>query len=260
MQRVAALLHGIWLPRKYVQRLQQTQSVYSAYSETPEVAELQIDSMSVEGDTLLVISSLNNHEGYEFKLWIDDRDSILSLASDVCDWDREDNVFGFYYRVRPDTAMILVAQSTTGKGMHKTEYVRVRKKLYGQDEGEMGYDYFARKTILDRKFTMLDSLKRGMGDVYFDAESGSTAGQRYAHYNVFTDCMLTDFEQEPTLYMGNKVALCILEKDWITADYFFLKKQRDTMYLWGVDRDTVDTQVEVRREQPTYYLVAKETR
>lgn len=82
-------------------------------------------------------------------------------------------------------------------------------------------------------------------------------GHRYSYYDVYTDFIHTDFEEDPNLYGGNSVALFPFVKDIRHADFFFLKEQDDTVCLWLVDRDTLDD-IRVRRQQPMYYLVRRQ--
>jgi hypothetical protein len=173
LEPIKSIIQGIWLPKEYVQEIYKSKSAYSAYHLIPDIAEMQINPEKIRNDTLYVGSSLNNHEGYGFVIWFTEQNGKIIINSDVRNWDSEKFDFELKYKTNLDTILQLITKDKKGNFKDVIEYVRIRDKGNITDFGGLGFEYLARKIILNGTYEILDSAKISLGKFNFDAEKSS---------------------------------------------------------------------------------------
>ena len=246
---IESIIQGIWLPRTYVQDIYETQSAFSAYRSIPGIAEMQINPEKIRNDTLYVRSSLNNHEGYGFRIWFTKENDQIIIKTDVRNWDSEQFDFELKYLIEQDTMLRLVAIDKAGNAKNSIDYLRIRSKEFITDFGGLGYEYLARKTLLNGSFTILDSTKSSLGEAYFSADNASIEGFKYNYYSI-----LTDFGGGPS-FEGDHIIFRPEKDDYKNTESYVIQSVSDTLILYSTMEKVSDSDYEIILKDKVYYLI-----
>lgn len=248
---ISSIIQGIWLPRVYVQDIHESRSAFTAYRSIPEIAEMQIDPDLTMNDTLYVESSLNNHEGYRFRIWFTEQNGQISINSDVKDWDSEEFNYELTFQIERDTILQLLTKDKAGNIKNTAEYLRIRDKKSISNYGGLGYEYLARKVLLNGTYQVLDSTKSSLGEVSFDAASGSIKGFKLNYYTF-----LTDFGGGPS-FEGDHIILRPEEEDYKNTEVYVLQNVSDTLIFYSTEEKISDDDYEILLKSKIYYLIKK---
>ncbi len=246
---IESIIQGIWLPRTYVQDIYETQSAFSAYRSIPDIAEMQINPNEIRNDTLYVGSSLNNHEGYGFRIWFAKENDQIIIQTDVRDWDSEQFDFEVKYVIEQDTMLQLVTKDKAGNVKDSIDYLRIRNKEFITDFGGLGYEYLARKILLNGSYKILDSTKSNLGEAYFNADNASIQGFKFKYYTI-----LTDFGGGPS-FEGDHIIFRPEEEDYKNTESYVLQNVSDTLILYSTEEKVSDSDYEIILKDKIYYLI-----
>jgi hypothetical protein len=220
---ISQVIQGVWLPKEYLEDIYQSKSAFVSSKFIPAIAELQIDPNNIINDSLEIISSLNNHEGYGFKIWFTKKNNEIIINSDVNNIYSDEYNFEFLYSTKPDTTLNIIKKDKSNKIVGTNEFLRVRNADYISSYGGRGYEYVARKLILEGKFQILDSTQTKLGNIEFNAETGDILNFKYDKYSF-----LTDFS-EP-IYEGDHIFLKN-KKNEREFERLVVIKRYDTIFL-----------------------------
>lgn len=229
-QIIASILQGVWLPQCYIQDIYETGSAFVASRSIPTISEIQIDPDNLNNDTLYVVSSLSNHEGYTFKIWFDKTENEITINSNLLEWKSEKFDFDFTYQVNKDTILNLRTKDKSGKIIKTIKYLRVRNKDYISNYGGRGYEYLARKVLLNGSYEIFDSIESSHGVVIFNADDGSITGDFKHGFYEF----LTDYSGGPT-FEGDQIFLRSSEEDYNNREILTLQYIYDTLALYTTE-------------------------
>lgn len=251
LSSIKSIIQGVWLPKSYIQDIYETQSAFSAYRSIPDIAEMQINPEKIRNDTLYVASSLNNHEGYGFRIWFKEKNNKIIIETDVRNWDSEQYEFELKYKIDQDTVLQLITKDKSGNLKDSIDYLRVRNKEFITDFGGRGYEYLARKILLNGNYDVLDSAKSNLGEAYFNAENASVIGFKFKYYTI-----LTDFGGGPS-YEGDHIIFRPEEEDYKNTESYVLQNVSDTLTLHSTEEKVSDSEYEIILKDKIYYLIKK---
>ena len=220
---IKPIIQGIWLPRKYVQDIYETHSAFLSSKSIPVISEMQIDPDQIQNDTLYVASSLNNHEGYGFKIWFENKNGKIIIGNNIREWNSEKFNFEFRYRTTPDTILSIVKKDKSDKILESDDFLRIRNSNHITNYGGMEYEYLARKLILEGSYQVLDSTKTKLANVQFDAETGEITNFKYDKYSFLTDFNGPIYEGDH-IFLKNKIKERAFER-------LVIIKKEDTIFL-----------------------------
>lgn len=249
LSSIKLIIQGVWLPMIYVQDIYETQSAFSSYRSIPDIAEMQINPEEIRDNTLHVGSSLGNHEGYGFRIWFKEKNDQIIIETDVRDWDSEQFEFEVKYKIEQDTILQLITKDKLGNVKDSIDYLRVRNKEFITDFGGHGYEYLARKILLNGSYDILDSAKSNLGEAYFDAEDASIKGFKFKYYTV-----LTDFGGGPS-FEGDHIIFRPEEEDYKNTESYVLQNVSDTLILYSTEEKVSDSDYEIILKDKIYYLI-----
>lgn len=250
LENLSENLKGVWLPEDYVQKLKQTKSAFLASSAIPDIAELQIDTKNIRNDSLYITSSLNNHEGYGFKIWITNENGQKVLKTDVRDWEKEKSVSEFKYQIGPDTTITILKKDKKGKTLSTINFKRIRDSKYINEAGGQGFDFLARKNILNGEYHLSGAKGNAIGNVKFNPETEKIIGFKYKFYDL-----QTDFGTGPE-YKGDVVYFLHTPDEYSNSESFAIKVKNDTLQLWTTEEDSTDYS-KLKLKDLQYLLIKK---
>lgn len=245
------IIQGIWLPKEYVENLHKTKSAYIASSLIPEIAELQINPDEIVNDTLYVGSSIGNHEGYGFNIWFTSQNGKIIIQSDIYEWKADKKTSEFVVQTKPDTIIKLVIKNQNGEMLKTIEYIKVRNKEHITNFGGLGYNYMARRVLLNGTYEILDSSKSNMGIINFDAENEMITNFKYKFYTI-----QTDFGGGPS-YEDDHVTFQAKKDDYHNSETYVIKKEMDTIVLYTTEEIISDSGYSIELKDKVYYLIKK---
>lgn len=251
LSSIKPIIQGIWLPREYVKDIYKTQSAYSSHNAIPDIAEMQINPDDIKNDTLYVGSSLNNHEGYGFRIWFVKRNDQIIIESDVRNWDSDQSYSELKYKIAKDTILQLVTKNKIGIITDSIDYLRIRDKEFITQFGGLGFEYLARKILLDGTYEVFDSNKTSLGDVSFNADGASIEGFKHKFYTF-----QTDFIAGPS-YSGDYIILRPNENDYQNTEAYVIQNISDTLVFFNTEEKVSDSDYEIVLKKEMYYLLKK---
>ena len=229
------IIQGIWLPKEYVENLYKTKSAYLASSLIPEIAELQINPDKIINDTLYVPSSIGNHEGYGFNIWFTSQNGKIIIQSDIYELKSDEKTAEFVVLTKPDTIIKLVIKNQKEETLKIIEYIKIRNKEYVTSFGGLGYDYMARRVLLNGSYEILDSSKSNMGIINFDAENETITNFKHKFYTI-----QTDFGGGPS-YEDDHVIFQVKKDDYHNSETYVIKNELDTIVLYTIEEIISDS-------------------
>lgn len=251
LSSIKPIIQGIWLPREYVTDIYKTQSAYSSHNVIPDIAEMQINPDDIKNDTLYVGSSLNNHEGYGFRIWFVKRNDQIIIESDVRNWDSDQSYSELKYKIAKDTILQLITKNKTGIITDSIDYLRIRDKEFITQFGGLGFEYLARKILLNGTYEVYDSNKTSLGDVSFNADEASIEGFKHKFYTF-----QTDFIAGPS-YSGDYIILRPNENDYQNTEAYVVQNISDTLVFFDTEEKASDSDYEIVLKKEMYYLLKK---
>jgi hypothetical protein len=215
--RIKGILPGVWVPDEYIQRIESTRSPYKSSDVLKGVATMIIECDSSTTDSVIIGASWNNHEGYNFTVYFD---STNYLLTSIPDYDVKSNTYRLGYDItNRDTFLILSHFNMDNSMLDQKKFRRVALDQKS-DGADWGLTYIINTRLFSGQYRMLDSTKSGQ-------ISFSTAGhlknfKSYKGYRV-----LTDFLGGPPDFDN----ICF-EKSDSKYDCFSFKFSGDTLTLF----------------------------
>lgn len=247
---ILPLIQGVWLPKEYVDTIIQYKSAFQAYKFIPEIAEIQIKTADLQKDTIEVISSLNNHEGYGFKIWFEENNDTISIRTNAKGWESEKFKFEFKIKINhQDTTLQLIATNYKTKIENITEYSRILNENRVVEYGGCGYEFIANYAILTGEFKLLDSINDYMGVITFDPHKRTVTGFKYDNYSIYTDY------GSGLMYQGDHIYFSTQEEDHSESETFVYIQKSDTIQLYNTKEVISENDFEIKLNEKIYSLV-----
>ncbi|MDY0078078.1 MAG: hypothetical protein RBR87_12485 [Bacteroidales bacterium] len=240
---------GVWIPEAYLNAIIKHKSAYLSHLDIPYISELKIHKNNLKNDTLNVLSGINNHEGFDFKVWETKQSDKPEYANLMLEWE-EEHEFIFSYSTA-DTTISIIVKNKNDSLVKRTDYIRILNQEYPYNDNESAYDYLSRKIILNGKYQILDATKKDLGIADFEANTGIINGFKYAYYTL-----ATDFIGGP-VYPSDYIILRPAIDMYSDQQFLSMITQNDTIYLYeNIDIET-DTSYNVTLGKLCFYLIDK---
>jgi len=240
---------GVWIPKAYLNAIIKHKSTYLSHHDIPYISELKIHKNNLKNDTLIVLSGINNHEGYDFKVWETKQSDKPEYANSLLEWE-EDLEFIFRYKTA-DTSISIIVKNKNDSLVERTDYVKILNQEYAYNSNESAYDYLGRRFILNGKYQILDATKKDLGIADFEANTGEISGFKYTYYTLATDFI--GGPVYPSDYIILRPALDI----YSDQQFLSMINRNDTIFLYEtIDVDT-DTSYNIVLGKINFYLIDK---
>lgn len=181
------IINGTWVLTDYIDALTKTQSPKEASAVLKNVVVMQIDPTEMEGDTVFVSSSMNNHKSFTFYLFMRLGQDNQSLQTELTNDERE-SFFELSYNTDTDTTLLLKEYDKDKKLISSKSFAKVTGPQ-NQDSQPYGIAYMANKILFAGKYTLTDETD-GSRKIIELTPDGLVKGMGiHSTYFVFTDFM-----------------------------------------------------------------------
>lgn len=180
------IIAGTWVMTDYITDLGKTKSPKASAGKLEGIVSMIIDPAIIQGDTITVAASWNNHEGYTFYLFFRQGQNKQSLATDHTDRDSSGNFYELSYDIKNnDTTLALNHYNKDKKLLHARQFTKVRGPLTADSE-PYGLQYMANKVLLAGSYNATDD--EGKKSKVTLTEDGMAKGMgTHTTYYIFTD-------------------------------------------------------------------------
>jgi len=240
---------GVWIPKAYLNAITKHKSAYLSHQDIPYISELKIHKNNLNKDTLSVLSGINNHEGYDFKVWKTKQSDKPEYANSLLEWE-DDYEFIFSYNTA-DTSISIIVKNKNDSLVERTDYVRILNQEYAYNSNESAYDYLSRKFVLNGKYQILDATKKDLGIAEFEANTGEISGFKYTYYTL-----AADFIGGP-VYPSDYIILRPALNIYSDQQFLSMIHQNDTIFLYETIDIVTDTSYNVALGKINFYLIDK---
>lgn len=178
------IISGTWVLSDYVAALEKTRSPKEASAALKGPVMMQINPADMNGDTVYVGSSLNNHEGYTFYLYMRAGQDAYSLQTG-----HTDESGGFYelaYEAGADTTLLLKHYSDDATLLDSKAYTKVTGPQ-GDESQPYGVAYMANKVLFAGDYTLTEEATGEVQDITLTADGIIKGMGTHSTYFVFTD-------------------------------------------------------------------------
>jgi hypothetical protein len=193
-REVLQIIKGVWVKTDYIESIMQTRSPYESSEELEGLVAFLIDQSTLKGDTLNVDGSLNNHEGFNFNLFLDKITNGNSILTDISDYETKDVHFNIEYNITSkDTILILKKITNSNKCLEQIKYTRVSDKLSDNESG-LGINTFVNKNLFAGKYSLVIP-KAKKQSIELTADGKIIGWKDYNEYEVMTDFDMADDDE-----------------------------------------------------------------
>ena len=209
------ILHGNWIPIKYIRELKKTKSPIEASKVLVGYSELVVDTNEIKGDSIFIGGGWNNHEGGGFYMWFKPGLTKTSFPTSNLDYDNKSNFYELGYEIsKKDTSLILYHYNPHKKLLDKSYFSKVNRKAAPLSDG---LQYFVNSVLISGKYKI-----SGNGQTVEFTNEGNVKGIE----NIKKYFIATDF----VVRVNNDIDNII----------FDLYSDKQKIYAYKIKMDTLD--------------------
>lgn len=177
------IIKGNWVLTDYIEDLHKTKSPKASSELLKDVVYMQIDPDTKDGDTIIVSSSLNNHEGYTFYLFLREGQNEHSLPTG-----HTKSTPGFFelsYTTDDDTLLWLNQYGEDNNLIDQKSFSKITGPT-SENGQPLNIAYIANKVLFSGTYSVTD--KNGKTTEATFTDDGLISGiADHSTYYVFTD-------------------------------------------------------------------------
>ena len=220
------VLSGAWVMTDYINAIEETKSPLKSADKLQGVVSMTIDS-TIKSDSIEVVATWNNHEGYDFTTYFQSGQKQNSLKTSIPDYDEKSNYYELGYETLNDeTFLFLCHYNNTNELIDKRQFSKVADKQQG-DDAASGLQYMVNEKLFSGEYLLIDS-KNSKTKVNLNSDGSITGHSEFKTFYVFTD-FLGGPEQ-----VLDQMAFNVYEKN-VKVFAFIVKK--DAIYLYNTIGD-----------------------
>lgn len=180
------IVNGTWVMEDYFTELEKTNSPKLASEKLKGIVSMDINTSDIQGDSLVVSASWNNHEGYVYHLFFRQGQDEQSLVTTHPYSDNGTDFYELAYTVdNNDTLLVMKLYGKDKKLKEQRRYVKVTGPQADNSE-PYGIQYVANKVLLSGKYTATDS--NGISSTIEMTDDGMVTGfGKHTTYYIYTD-------------------------------------------------------------------------
>jgi hypothetical protein len=219
--KLPSLFEGEWILYDYIKSIEKTLSPIKSAHKLKGIVTLIIPRTS-KNDTIEIGASLNNHEGYSFRIILEQGIEKNSFKTDLTDFENESNRYEIGYKIIDNKEFLfLYRYNQSNKLIAKIKFTKVMVNKPESDLEE-GLQQFVNEKIFKGKFLLYDSTNLPI-KLTFNSD-----GKIYGHPNFKTYYVLTDFIGEPVPLVDEIIVNFRTEN----SKNFVFKAKKDTIFLY----------------------------
>lgn len=213
------IINGVWVMTDYLDALAATKSPKAASSKLEGIVSMEINTSEIQGDSLIVAGSWNNHEGYVFNIYFRQGQDAQSLVTTHPYNDFGTDFHELSYAVENKDTLLLLKRYNKDKQLQHTRKFRKVTGPQTADSEPYGLQYMANKVLLSGKYLAID--EKGTSTNIELTDDGMAKGfGKHTTYYIYTD------------FLGNELT----NLDEMSFDPF-TKTQKP--YVFEIKGDTV---------------------
>lgn len=190
ISKFSPIIRGTWVDEEYVAALEQTKSPKEAFNAFNGLAYMRIEPSEISGDSIIVSSSLNNHESYTFYLIMQQGQDEKSLKT--AHTDKEGGYYDLSYEIDDDTTLLLKHYDDNNKLTNSKRYIAVTGPQTG-DSQPYGVAYMVNIILFAGDYELTDERDGSTKNIELTRDGLVNGMETHSTYYVFTD--FTDEEE-----------------------------------------------------------------
>lgn len=221
-QKFIPTMNGAWVLTDYIEAIEQSKSPLNASVKLQGVVTMIIDA-DMKSDSINVGASWNNHEGYNFSIYLLPGQHPNCLKTNLSDYDEQSSYYELgYEKSGKKTSLVLYQYNKMNKLIDKKKFTKVADKQQDNDAA-LGLQHIVNEKLFSGNYLLIDSMNLKK-KVTFKSD-GSLAG----FPNFKTYVVNTDFMGGPETQLDG-IALNVDEKN---SKWFAFKINGDTTFLFS---------------------------
>ncbi len=220
--KLSSILEGDWVLVDYVQSIDKTLSPIKSANKLKGIVTIFIPENN-SNDTIEIGASLNNHEGYNFRVFLSQGQEIKNLKTDLTDYENESNYYDIGSEIIDNkTYLILYHYNSSNKLLDKIKFTKVKVNKKEDDLSE-ALQQIVNEKIFTGKYLLFDSTNIPL-KVSFKSDGIISGHPEFKNYYVFTD-----FIGGPKPKVDE---ICINFRTEKSINFVF-KAKKDTLFLFN---------------------------
>lgn len=220
------ILNGVWVLTEYIQAIEQSKSPLKAADKLKDVVTMIIDA-DMHADSLKILASWNNHEGFDFMTNFELGQYPNSLKVNIVDYDNKSNFYELGYEINnKDTFLLIYHYNKTKQLLDKKGFTKVVNHQKDNDVSQ-GLQYMVNEKLFSGNYILLNS-ENSSTKVDFKNDGSIIGFPDFKSYYVFTD-----FLGGPEAVL-DEIAFNLHENN---SKSFAFKISNDTTYLYSTKGD-----------------------
>jgi hypothetical protein len=184
-QTFASFTKSIWVSTDYIEKISATRSPLKASDKLLGIAEMHFGGQ-INGDSLNVAASWNNHEGTNFTLYFTKGHPPNSLKISLPDYDLKTNFYEIAYEAKQnDTTLLLKHYDKTNVLLDSKRFTKVNNTHTSDDLG-WGIQQVVNNKIISGNYINIDGPKPSSIITFKDDGSVNGLGN-FKKYSIQTD-------------------------------------------------------------------------
>ena len=176
---------GDWVLMEYVNSIEKTLSPIKSAFKLVGVVAISVPEIN-NNNTIEIGASWNNHEGYSFRVFLQEGQEINNLKTDLNDFENE----SYYYDIGTETInnktyLILYHYNSSNKLLEKIKFVKVKVNKKDEDFSD-AFQQIVNEKIFTGKYLLFDSTNTPL-KVTFKSNGIISGHPEFKNYYVFTD-------------------------------------------------------------------------
>jgi hypothetical protein len=187
---IMPIFRGVWLKKDYAESVLKSRSPFQSSNVLTGAVTLVILDSYINGDSISIGASYNQHEAGGFNLYFTKGINSKSFPTNFEYYYTKPDYFELEYRItKKDTLLFFNRYDKSKKLKNSIEFIRVIKDYKGDDVG-IGVDHFVQENLFAGKYEALDSLGSSVSEVEMDGWGNVEGFLDYKYYSPNTDFVM----------------------------------------------------------------------
>lgn len=184
ISKFSPIIQGTWISADYAAALENSKSAKTAFDAFDGPAYMRIEPSDITGDTIIVSSSLNNHDSYSFYLFMRQGQDDRSLKTA-----HTDDKGGYYelsYEIDKDTTLLLKHYADNNDHTSTQRYVKITGPQSSESQ-PYGVAYVANTVLFAGNYQLTDERDGSVEQIELTPDGLVKGMDAHSTYFVFTD-------------------------------------------------------------------------
>jgi hypothetical protein len=225
-QSFIPIINGVWVLTDYISEIEQTKSPLKSADKLQGVVSMIIDA-TIKSDSIEVVASWNNHEGYSFSTYFIAGQTGNNLKTSLKDYDDKSSFYELGYEtINEKTFLFLSHYAKNNHLIDKKSFTKVADKQQENDPS-LGLQSIVNEKLFSGKYLLFENTNTGT-KINLESDGSLTGHPDFKTYYINTDFLGGPDTTLDCIVFNNN------EKN---SKEFAFKISKDTTYLYNTIGD-----------------------